>query len=218
MFPDEKQFRELIVWLEDQKIRFLKVDDRSDLRNIDDRNWGKTYREYLNYLECPITSGIQREELEWLLSFSVSLVYKDTKQSTPTPEPCPTNPLNKLNFQSPELIEGVNKLAALFDIIPPKDHLMTLKAVASIVTKRLAAGAIQDPASVVTQGEAIPLAEVHSGFELGDPVLDQAAKILRLLFIHDLRKLQTNINECIVGIQSLTANPKTDTKLGKVGI
>lgn len=47
--------------------------------------------------------------------------------------------------------------------------------------------------------------------------LDEAAKILRLLQIHSLRRLQTTINETIVAVQEITANPKTDTKLGKVG-
>lgn len=55
------------------------------------------------------------------------------------------------------------------------------------------------------------------GFDLNDSVLNQAAKILRLLYIHDLRNLQTKANELIVAVQTVTANPKTDTKLGKVG-
>lgn len=59
--------------------------------------------------------------------------------------------------------------------------------------------------------------EMDLGFDLGDYVLNRAAKILRLLYIHDLRNLQTKINEAIVAVQSITANPKTDTKLGKVG-
>lgn len=47
--------------------------------------------------------------------------------------------------------------------------------------------------------------------------LDEAAKILRLLQIHHTRNLQTAINETIVRVQEVTADPKTDTKLGKVG-
>ena len=48
-------------------------------------------------------------------------------------------------------------------------------------------------------------------------MVNDAAKILRLLHIQDMRTLQTKINECIVAIQAVTANPKTDTRLGKVG-
>lgn len=50
-----------------------------------------------------------------------------------------------------------------------------------------------------------------------DKSLDEAAKILRLLQIHHTRNVQTAINETIVRVQEITANPKTDTKLGKVG-
>lgn len=53
---------------------------------------------------------------------------------------------------------------------------------------------------------------------MGDPVLNEAVKIMRLLYIQNLRDLQTRINELIVAVQTVTANPKTDTKLGKVGI
>jgi len=51
-----------------------------------------------------------------------------------------------------------------------------------------------------------------------DYVTQEAAKILRLLHIRELRELQTLANEAIIAVQKLTANPKTDTKLGKVGI
>jgi RLL motif-containing protein 1 len=50
-----------------------------------------------------------------------------------------------------------------------------------------------------------------------DPVLKEAAKILRLLHLTNLRNLQSEINNVIELVQSETANPKTDTKLGKVG-
>lgn len=55
------------------------------------------------------------------------------------------------------------------------------------------------------------------GFDLNDPILNQAAKVLRMLYIHNLRDLQTKANELIVAVQAVTANPKTDTKLGQVG-
>jgi len=59
---------------------------------------------------------------------------------------------------------------------------------------------------------------MHCVFLCLDYVTQEAAKILRLLHIRELRELQTLANEAIIAVQSLTANPKTDTKLGKVGI
>lgn len=50
-----------------------------------------------------------------------------------------------------------------------------------------------------------------------DPAVLQAMKVLRLAELHKLRDLQTCINECIVAMQQVTSDPKTDTKLGKVG-
>jgi len=55
-------------------------------------------------------------------------------------------------------------------------------------------------------------------FSFADKATEEAAKILRLLHIRELRELQTLANEAIIAVQKLTANPKTDTKLGKVGI
>jgi len=55
------------------------------------------------------------------------------------------------------------------------------------------------------------------GFQTGDKQLDRGATVLRLLYIDDLRTLQTQVNEIVATLQDFTANPKTDSKLGKVG-
>ena len=52
----------------------------------------------------------------------------------------------------------------------------------------------------VTQAlEALPL-----GFSTGDPQLDRAAKILRLLYVADLRQTQNHVNEAISRMQQYT--------------
>ena len=54
-------------------------------------------------------------------------------------------------------------------------------------------------------------------FSTGSAAVDAGSKVLRLLYIDDLRRLQTAVNNVIVRAQAFTANPRTDAKLGKVG-
>ena len=47
--------------------------------------------------------------------------------------------------------------------------------------------------------------------------LVDAVRVLRLLYAADLRSLQSQVDEFLVEGQAYTANPKTDSRLGKVG-
>ena len=94
---------------------------------------------------------------------------------------------------------------------------MTLEACSKLVCKRLNPAAVQNPNSVIIRGKPFPIMETNVGYNMGDAALNNAAKVLSILYIQDLRELQTKINEAIVAVQNITANPKTDTKLGKVG-
>jgi len=73
------------------------------------------------------------------------------------------------------------------------------------------------PPGPTTSSTRLPLDQVELGFQTSDFATGEAAKILRLLHIKELRELQSFANEAIVAVQALTANPKTDTKLGKIG-
>ncbi|KDR10556.1 UPF0568 protein C14orf166 homolog [Zootermopsis nevadensis] len=227
---DTTEFRNLVLWLEDQKIRHYKIEDRKALRDINCHDWPKTFRKYGDDLACPIQSEKPSELIEWLLAFAVRLEYSDSadmyknqtadhvkKNELNTPKVVSANPLDNLDFQSADFKKGVNTLAQLLQITSHPDHLITLKAVSKVVCQRLSAEALENPSSVIVKGKPFPFQEADLGFDTGDYVLNQAAKILRLLYIQNLRDLQTRINECIVAVQSVTANPKTDTKLGKVG-
>lgn len=46
---------------------------------------------------------------------------------------------------------------------------------------------------------------------------DRAARSLKLLYLDDQKQLQLKVNEIISSIQSITANPKTDSKLLATG-
>uniref|UniRef100_A0A8C9W1G5 RNA transcription, translation and transport factor protein n=1 Tax=Scleropages formosus TaxID=113540 RepID=A0A8C9W1G5_SCLFO len=40
---DDTEFRNFVVWLEDQKIRHYKIEDRGNLRNIHSSEWPKFF-------------------------------------------------------------------------------------------------------------------------------------------------------------------------------
>ena len=64
---------------------------------------------------------------------------------------------------------------------------------------------------------AADLAAFPLGFHTGDAVVDYASSLLRMLYIADLRELQDSVNEILITVQEHTADPKTDSSLGKVG-
>lgn len=47
---DEDEFRNLVVWLEDQKIRWHKIEDRGGLRDVKNSEWLKTFAKVVDYL------------------------------------------------------------------------------------------------------------------------------------------------------------------------
>lgn len=49
---DEIEFRNFIVWFEDQKIRYYKIEDRGNLRNIYSSDWFKFFEKYFRDVNC----------------------------------------------------------------------------------------------------------------------------------------------------------------------
>jgi len=77
LISDEEQFRNLILWLEEQKIRHYKIEDREVLRQTESHDWDKGYQMYKQALDCPIKGGKRKEEIDWLLSYAIRLEYTD---------------------------------------------------------------------------------------------------------------------------------------------
>ncbi|VDP07380.1 unnamed protein product [Soboliphyme baturini] len=203
-YTDESHFRSFILWLEDQKIRLYKIEDRKPLREIDSEKWNNAFCKYLADLKCPYAPDTQRPELiDWLLGAAVRYEYLDhaveygkvqpTMPASKSASKTSSNPLDKLDFNDPEFVKGVNTLAALIGINCHSDHLVTLQA------------------------DNVNLDDFELGLDTGDKVLNQACRVLRLLHVSEVRHLQTKINEAIVAAQEITADPKTDERLGKVG-
>ncbi|KAL0839353.1 hypothetical protein ABMA28_016088 [Loxostege sticticalis] len=202
---DEKEYRSVVLWLEDQKIRHYKIEEREGLRNINDETWTDAYNAYQKDLVSPASEGTLNEQLNWLLSYAVRLEYADnvekyknakieeTKKTAPNV--VSSNPLDNLDFSSPAFKAGVERVSALAGIGPHPDPKMRLAALAKI----LKTNPHPDP----------PKTEAN--------MIQHPSDVLKLLFVQDLRDLQTKINEALVAVQTVTADPRTDTKLGKVG-
>jgi hypothetical protein len=56
-----------------------------------------------------------------------------------------------------------------------------------------------------------------AGFSTASMHLDHVTTILRLLYMHDLKQLQFDINRLVAEVQMITASPQTDVSLGHVG-
>ncbi|NXL67973.1 RTRAF protein, partial [Chordeiles acutipennis] len=218
---DETEFRNFIVWLEDQKIRHYKIEDRGNLRNIHSDDWPKSFEKYMKDVNCPFKIQERQETVDWLLGLAVRLEYGDNadkyKDSTPDGAKNTDNtaknaePLINLDVNNPDFKAGVMALANLLQIQRHDDYLVMLKVSFRRLTQDAIAKASQ-PSSRMKMFDMTSLSATHP-----DAVLNEAAQILRLLHIEELRELQTKINEAIVAVQAIIADPKTDHRLGKVG-
>jgi len=227
---DDATFPNLILWLEDQKIRHYKIEDRAALRNIQDSNWATAAKNYLTELTCPYELSDKQAVIDWMLGYAVRLEYGDDvdKYKNITPEKFQqrkanklgesTNPLDALDFEDAQFKAGITSLAMLLQVPPHPCHLEQSKAICLLLKEKFNSEELEAALkSTAKKDEYIPLDHTELGFEAGDYIMTEAAKILRLLHIRDLRDLQTKINSAIVAVQAITANPKTDSRLGKVG-
>nr|SVE73734.1 EOG090X0ARU [Daphnia atkinsoni] len=220
---DEKQFRNTIVWLEDQKVRRYKIEDRELLRNTTAIQWNQAFEQYMNDLDCPFLKGSRPEILDWLLGLAVQLEFNEEPQryianpKTQEQTCLKINPLDNLDFESDDFKTGVNGLADMLQVPKHPDHLMTLEGICNLVQEKFSQDALKSSLVAKNRGNPVEFGNISFGLDIKSPNVSTAADVLRYLFIHDLRDLQTRINECLVSVQVLTANPKTDTKLGKVG-
>lgn len=225
---NRKVFASTVLWLEDQKIRQYKIEDRVGLRKVDNiPEWEKAYQSYKADVGIPKFDS-PLEELSWLLSYAVRLEFLDAPENyqdinaknikerdskSVAPSMRAENLFDNIDFQHKDFVSGVRAMAKKLQIAHHPNHLIQLEAIVRIVHDRLAPE-VRKRAPIT--GKPFPFTQGNDKVA-DDPALDNAVRILRLLQIQSLRQLQTLINETIVCVQNLTANPKTDTKLGKVG-
>ena len=224
---NEGEVRNLIVWLEDKCIRHYKIEDRAALKEIKNEAWISTLKKYLSELKCPVENLSKKAAVvNWLLSNAIQLkyaadpdkynaVHQEKSKSFGNKKAL----LNSTTIDDPEMKVGIENLRKLLKIPQHDDPVLVLRAIAKVVAEKLSDDAIKNVNKQQSsrKDEYLSLHDTSLGFNTKDPAIDEVAKILRLLQIHNLRDLQTQINAAIVATQKLTANPKTDQSLGRVG-
>jgi len=189
----------LASWLEDRVIRLLAMEARAPLRagELD------ALTRYLQELEAPeaVMADLQASRYppvcSWLLLTALQFACED---------------LDEDGGSQPSL-QG---LAAAHGVaFNARDRAGTLQA--ALQAARQKKGAAKASPAPAAAGALPSKAEFPLGFETGDEALDAAARGLRMLYVAELRALQTHFNDVVATAQEFTANPKTDSKLGKVG-
>lgn len=72
MFLDSTTFKNIIIWLETNKIKGAPPNIFNALKNINARDWDNIYIKYKDGLGCPVLET-RLEELQWLLGYAIQI-------------------------------------------------------------------------------------------------------------------------------------------------
>mmetsp|Transcript_494 Transcript_494/g.1159 ORF Transcript_494/g.1159 Transcript_494/m.1159 type:complete len:248 (+) Transcript_494:73-816(+) len=217
----------LVIWLEDRKIRELEISERESLRNYKQGEWNDEMAKYLERLGCSLKwLGINGEStvacLNWLVSTAVSLEYEDRASE------CVDMEVNCVEMETDSFskcAEEINELGDLIGLQRNLDELdhEFLRRLSSRIRLLLTPGSIaslseaQQEMSTDDTSAMSGLSRFSLEFDVADAVVQQIAVVLKMLYLADFRDLQTELNCLIVLGQEYTANPRTNSSLGKVG-
>ncbi|VDM33494.1 unnamed protein product [Hydatigera taeniaeformis] len=193
----------LLVWLEDRVICSLPISDR--FRDIDSKTWpnyvdmvncgdykgNRGSKSYATSQEADIFAGIDGRLWGFVLTAQAD---------------------------SSQFREGVHRLAEALNVPQHPDPKQTFRGICVLIERMMSKESLKRAREEHREKiELLRVDDIFLGFEVDDPALLPAAVALRLLHVSELRNLQDLINFAIVKVQQLTADPKTDEKLGQVG-
>jgi len=208
----------IVLWLEEEKIRFYEPKNRKGLREFGD-NWCKHANIYAKELGLPADNLSEKDlpaklrVLNNLLNLAIHDVYRDKAENQEVKLVAPAKPVagTEGKQQLGELVPELNKLLEQYGLPklqPDAIDTDTVAALRCIKTRLCQKG----KGSVDLDMAALPIM-----VEVDDPEVRRAAGVLRLLHNIEMGQLMVNVNQVLNELQQLTANPKTDSKLGRVG-
>lgn len=234
LIEDDVNFASLIVWLENTKVRQYSIEDRKALSDIKNPSWDGVYRKYVEDVQCPtaLEASSKPAVLDWLLSYAISLEYQDqtgkfnaaASQNRQKPALSKSQQEQHVytDIDDPQTSEAIQHLLKQLQLVDTDAPMESLQAARNMVSDQLLPALENTQLSKAAREAATQLSHLDVdkfplGFTTGDKKTDVAATILRMLYIKDLRGLQTIVDETLVNVQNYTANPKTDAALGRIG-
>lgn len=225
--PDDiNQVKSLLTWLENTKIRQYPAESRSNLEAAELATFDAALVHYASDLDCPLSlcNNDRRQIIKWILRHAISLEYQDHADDFNTivqhvvdgSVPAEASPLLSPPAFPDALAEDI--APKIFEALHALHIPASECSVPELLNKLESALQTQILPALLRQssGDA-ELAPFPLGFSTGDEIVDKAATILRMLYIKDLRELQTFVDRGIVEVQEMTAQARTDASLGKVG-
>jgi len=231
----DAQFLDLVAFLEDSVIRALAIEERVPLKSFNDQ-WYQTVSEYLHKLKYPREFEANASEtdklvvLDWLLNYALSVESHDNYEKYNTAarqqlssRQVQARPIDAKIYRDPQCKVTLDNIADQLHIPVHDDPSVLIRSISKLASRKLSAAAIEQAKQEQSKGQSsksdsqINNAKFPLGFSTGAEKLDKAATVFRLLYVSDLRRLQTKINDLLVSVQNFTADPQTNTNIGRVG-
>lgn len=233
---DEKQFRNLVLWLEEQKIRLYRIEDRTELRQVNTPEWTQAFEKYTIDLNCPKELKSDSDHLKWIVHSAIKLEFFDNADEYRgmTAKKATEADQNKSSAPSVKSVNPFDNLDCRYQIrcsylqnwqfsslVNSPSFEAGVRALATklsiphhpdhlqvlIAISRVIKDNLNKEALKQPVLEGKPFPIFEGqGMNQKNDDIEQAARILRLLQIQSIREMQTVINETIVETQNLTSD------------
>lgn len=230
IFTATDQLSSLICSIEDQFARVLPIDERAPLRTPGPE-WWPHWAAYNTRIGCDAAVGPSALDANAtavlaLLQYAVMVEYEEHSEaindSMAASVPITTT-VQESNCSEAGLHEALPLVSQLCEVlqVPPAssaaepDIARALHSCARQLRIRARADARVESAS--EPGDAASVSSMPSGLQLSSEAMEQAAAVLRALYVDDMRELQHIVNDVLASVQEYTADPKTNAALGQVG-
>eukprot|EP00397_Hematodinium_sp_SG-2012_P055144 GEMP01067060.1.p1 GENE.GEMP01067060.1~~GEMP01067060.1.p1 ORF type:complete len:222 (+),score=49.23 GEMP01067060.1:135-800(+) len=205
--------------LEEEKIRLLEKKDRQRLHKFD-KTWHRALLEYCKDIGLKFNpddwnfdanAHLRLEVLDGLLSLAVHDIYQDKTDAADIKMPPAEAAMEGAERQFTALIPALNRIFTAWGLPLLPDDAKDDDIYAGLLCVQSRVGKSEGQ-KLTNELEHLPL-----GIDTDDAEVNRMVGVLRVLHGQELRKLQCNINDILTQLQDLTADPKTDSRLGRVG-